>query len=319
LNSHVWIWDLEAGTAIEAFQCPDGIWAVAISARGHRIAAGGGQANGARDWRIRLFEREIGHLKEIEGNRDAVTALEITPDDRILLSGSRDGMIRAWDIDTGIPLRTFGEPYSAIREERKRYIGSIMQMLVTPDGRRVVVLNNDGDAWICSLATGQFVGPLRTHHGSKGTARITPDGKWLITGAGLRNIFVWNIDHAGLEIATAELAEQSCFSLRGRILAAGDQTGNVAFYRFANLPQGPPVVTAHRNGKSPCPSCNRDFMPPQSVVASLEATARAMRPRFSNAPCLDWPGSAWDGPELRAACPVCSSAVLFNPFFAGGK
>ena len=56
LNTHAWSWDLEAGLPTSEVVCPDGVLAAAISGRGHRVVAGGGQPNaGRKDWKVRLL------------------------------------------------------------------------------------------------------------------------------------------------------------------------------------------------------------------------------------------------------------------------
>jgi telomerase protein component 1 len=321
MNTSVWVWDLDSGIPSATIPMPEGVASVAIAGRGHRVAAGGGQPRGKDDWKIRLLDPGIGVLNELEGHGNIVSALEITPDDCVLVSGSHDGTVRLWDLESGAMLRSFGQPYSPVSSEAPFYMGTITQVLLTSDGRRAVILNSYGKTWLCDLQSGGLVGPLETH--GLNTARrhlavISTDGKWLFTGVGLRNIYVWDMERVELVIATVEQAEQQCLAVHGNLLAFGDQSGRVTFSTTTNLLLRSPIVTARRDGPVPCPHCHGELTIPWSAAAAIEGIESSTRSQIGLSPCLDLPESAWNTAELSANCPCCRNEIRFNPFFAGG-
>jgi hypothetical protein len=148
-------------------------------------------------------------------------------------------------------------------------------------------------------------------------ATISADGKWLYTGAGLRNIYIWDMDWAELAIATVEQAEQRCLAVHGDLIALGDQSGAVTFSRAKNLVLQSPLVTARRDGPVPCPHCHGDLTAPRPAVAAIEWIELNALPQRELSPCLTLPESAWNIPELSTTCECCRKKVRFNPFFVG--
>lgn len=79
-------------------------------------------------------------LRRFEGRFTAVTGLA---DGRHALSGSEDGMLQLWDLETGIELRRF-----------KGHEGRVASVAGLPDGRRAVSASQDGTLRLWDLETG---------------------------------------------------------------------------------------------------------------------------------------------------------------------
>ena len=142
-----------------------------------------------------------------------VSAMKFSPDNRALYVGGDDGIVQAWDVESG---EAFGEP---IRE-----IGGIVSVDLTSDGRRLLVATGAGsvrvwqrparnpvaDLWkqdgdigvlavsakgdrlflaskekgrLWDLANGQALPKIIQHESEILCATFSPDGKYLLTGS----------------------------------------------------------------------------------------------------------------------------------------
>src|SRR5437773_5440109 len=87
---------LEECVLTEAF---DAIWAVAISQSGQYWAAAG------RRGEVRLWRGAGQTLHRVwQAHTDIATALAFSPDERLLASGSTDGSVKLWDVESGAAL-----------------------------------------------------------------------------------------------------------------------------------------------------------------------------------------------------------------------
>ncbi|MEU2543850.1 protein kinase [Streptomyces roseolus] len=101
------LWDLEAGRRLQVL--PRGVAQVAtasFAADGRHLVTGEhfSRAGGA----LRLWDLTTGQcLRVLTGHTHRITAVRLSPDLRLLLSGSMDGTARLWDLATGRCLRTY--------------------------------------------------------------------------------------------------------------------------------------------------------------------------------------------------------------------
>jgi hypothetical protein len=78
--------------------------------------------------------RESGSLERtLEDHREGVRTCAVAPDGRRVVSGSDDGVLKVWDLDTGLVLATLDG-----------HACGVTACTVTPDGRRVVSGSDEG-------------------------------------------------------------------------------------------------------------------------------------------------------------------------------
>jgi WD40 repeat protein/transcriptional regulator with XRE-family HTH domain len=156
----------------EAF---DAIWAVAISPSGHYWAAG---SKRGEVW----VWREAGQSLHLvwRAHTDIATALAFSPDERLLASGSTDGSVKLWDIESGAALWS-GEQTSAI-----------LCVAFASDGGLLASGGLDATVRLWDPKLGTLLETL-PHPGPVSALAWSPDGHLLATGDDAGTIRLWEI------------------------------------------------------------------------------------------------------------------------------
>ncbi len=110
----------------------------------------------------------------LAGHTDAVSGIAVTPDNFAVISASRDGTVRKWDLKSGIQMLTLDAH------------GPIESLSLSRDGNRVAVVTYDGRALVWNLLTEELVVEWRYSdklHCYNSFVSYTPDGTHLIAVA----------------------------------------------------------------------------------------------------------------------------------------
>src|SRR6185312_1267404 len=145
----------------EAF---DAIWAVAVSRSG-RYWAAGSQRGEVRVWRV---GREAGQTLHLvwQAHTDIVVSLAFSPDERTLASGSLDGSIKLWDVESGSPLWIVGP------------IKGVLSVAFAPDGRMLASSGNEMTVRFWDVRHGTTFEDV-PHPGPAFSLAWSPDGRGL--------------------------------------------------------------------------------------------------------------------------------------------
>jgi WD40 repeat protein len=118
---------------------------------------------------------------------DGVTALVITPDNRLAISASKDKTIKIWDLER--------------REEIRALYGHmdrVADLALTPDGNRILSASWDGTIRIWDIKTGANLNTFFGQNGEVNCLAVTGDGKKVVsvsTGLGDRGTLkVWELE-----------------------------------------------------------------------------------------------------------------------------
>jgi len=135
--------------------------------------------------RLRHPLQARGTPRILHGHRRWVTALAVLPDGR-LVSGSLDGTVRVWDVQTGRTL--------AILDGHPRGVRTVA---VTPKGH--VVFDADETIYVRDVATGAAVATLEGHQDTVVTLVVFPDGR-IVSSSANHEVRVWDL-HTGSSVA----------------------------------------------------------------------------------------------------------------------
>src|SRR5205814_1439842 len=119
------------------------------------------------------------------GHESWVTSLALTPDGKKLVSGSWDGTVRVWDVQTG------KEPTVLESHESKIYA-----VAVSRDGKRAASAGGNGEVFVWDLESNAQVARLEGHDEESEVNGIafTPGGKRVVTAASDGDIKVWDAE-----------------------------------------------------------------------------------------------------------------------------
>jgi len=172
----------------------------------------------------------------INGAKDAIYGVAISPDSKILAGASSERIIELWDLQTNKKLQTL-----------KGHTGRVYDVQFSSDGKRLVSGSDDHKVIIWDVATGKILHTLEGHQERIYTAIFSPDGKMIASSSGDRKIRLWDAE-TGKPIST--LSEKSwvydiSFTPDSKILASGSKDGAI---RLWNVETGKIVKTLVENG-----------------------------------------------------------------------
>jgi WD40 repeat protein len=206
------LWDVASGKELPAHMQHDSwIWSVALSPDGKRALSAGGKGTGS-DFAVRVWDTSSGNeLRRFTGHKTPIGGLAITPDGGKVLSGgalvlwdvqsgetlrrlegkeaaclavsgdgkraltgSWDGAVRLWDLETG-----------KLRLTLQGHSSHVKSVAFSPDGRQALSGGMDNTVRLWSLENGKEIRVL-AHPTGVHCVAFTPDGKRALSGSGFR-------------------------------------------------------------------------------------------------------------------------------------
>ncbi|HEX6478318.1 MAG TPA: NB-ARC domain-containing protein [Ktedonobacteraceae bacterium] len=204
----------------EAF---DITWSVAISRNGQYWAAGSRRGE-ARVWRE---EGKLLHLAW-QAHSDTVRALAFSPHGRTLATGSWDGTIKLWDIESGTLLWTGW------------FTDNIESVAFAPDGRTLASGGDDGSVQLWDVHNGTHRQTLSGQSGPVFALAWSPDGSLLASGGVDGGIRLWEFSETRPGTCVRMLAGHTnwvlglAFAPDGTQLASGSWDATVRLWDVAS-------------------------------------------------------------------------------------
>ncbi len=122
-----------------------------------------------------LYSRSVLHH-----NRFVHSAF-FSPDGRFVVTASWDGIVRIWDVVSGIPVT------KPIRHE-----GNVNSAVFSPNGEYVVTASSDSTARVWNASTGEPLTPLLQHNDVVYSAIFSPNGEYVVTASWDNTARVWD-------------------------------------------------------------------------------------------------------------------------------
>jgi len=173
-------WSVISGEAVWTNRVSDGqVWGLAVSPDGQKFAVGV-QGDGS----VQLRSMSSGQLLgQLIGHGERIHAVEFSPDNQWILTGSQDGTARLWSTETGEPV------HPPVRHD-----GSVWGIAFSPDSTLAVTVDTAGTAQLWSVETGKVVGKPFTHGPNAWRVTFSPDGGIIATGGGRSGVKLWSTD-----------------------------------------------------------------------------------------------------------------------------
>jgi WD40 repeat protein len=186
------IWSLDATDPAHDLQTlitPLVVNAVAFNSDGTLLAAA--YANTVTVWQ----SERTGQYEELyvlNHHRGEVNTVAFQPDGSLLATGSIDGTVRLWDMNSG-------EEVQRLRGDFEPIIPTVMyDVIFSPDGTLVIAgagghRQSEDAIWIWDVETGDLVATLKGHFGGVYGIDISADGATLISASWDGTVGVWRI------------------------------------------------------------------------------------------------------------------------------
>jgi WD40 repeat protein/DNA-binding SARP family transcriptional activator len=167
-------------------------------------------------------------------------AAALSPDDRTMLAGGPDGVIRFLDLRTG-----------DVRTALGRHDGAVVQAAFSADGRRAITAGADRRVIVWDIEQAAAGETVEGHAGEISAAAISRDSSTLYTTSLDGSVLIWDLTgrrRLGRAFPIAPNSARSALSPDGRILAHGKADGNVTLIdartlqtldSFPVVPRGP--------------------------------------------------------------------------------
>lgn len=198
-NRVVHLWDVQTGQCLQTLQgYTNRVFSLAFSPDGRLLASG------SEDHLIRVWDIKTGQLLNIlSGHRDTVRAVAFSPQHYTpsweqrksasktlklryrLASGSYDGTVRLWDVDSGECL--------TIGADHQHWVWSVA---FSPDGRYLASGSSDRTVKLWDANTGKCLKSLEGHSQTVRTVAFSMDGQTLASGSDDQSIRLWH-QHTG--------------------------------------------------------------------------------------------------------------------------
>jgi WD40 repeat protein len=166
-----------------------------------------------------------GPIATFIGHTDNIQALALSPDGRILASGSDDRTIKLWDFPSGRLLRSL-----------TGHTETVGSLAFSPDGLKLATASDDKTIKLWDVATVQAVATLTDHSNYVTAVAFSPDGRVLASASDDKTIKLWDVASAHLSrtLNHDDRVGTLAFAPTGEVLASGCDDRTIDIWVPAN-------------------------------------------------------------------------------------
>jgi WD40 repeat protein len=206
------------------------------------------------------------HASRLLLHDDRVHGVAFSPDGRVLVTGSADGVVRSWDAASGTPR---GEPLAV-------HTDGVSAVAFSPDGRLLASASWDGTVALTDARSGEVRGePLAGHEAAVTSVVFSPDGRSIATASDDRTVRLWDVASGrprGQPLTGhGDAVNRVAFSPDGSLVASASNDGTVRLWDVATGGPHGGALTGHGDWVR-----GVAFSPDGALLASgsLDATVR---------------------------------------------
>ena len=130
-------------------------------------------------------------LRTFSGHLSVVTSLAVSPDGRMLLTSSEDGMVKLWSVETGRVIRELAKGRPG---DYSNYQGVLNAVAFSPDGRLAAAGGNAGEVTVWHVSTGRAARAFSAEpRASVQSIAFSGRGASLLVADGVGRVVRWNL------------------------------------------------------------------------------------------------------------------------------
>jgi WD40 repeat protein len=150
--------------------------------KAHRPKPGTEDLRGFEWYHVNYLCRDDDPLRTLRGHEEAVKAVAVSPDGKIVASGSADNTVKLWNLQTGEVIATLTGHSKAVNS-----------VSFSRNGNILASGSNDNTIKLWNISTHQVIGALTNHTAAVNAVAFSPDGKWLASGSYDRSLRLWDV------------------------------------------------------------------------------------------------------------------------------
>jgi len=150
-------------------------------------------------------EEAAGEIALLEGdNGGTIMGLAISPDGKLLVSGSSSGKLKFWN----------PEDHTLI-EEVEGHFAAIDDVAFSTDGSRLISSDKKAEVLVWDVAKKEVIGRFQGHHSPVLAVGFAPDGKHGVSADNAGNLFLWSLETMDI-IKRTDMGTVTCVDFAGK-------------------------------------------------------------------------------------------------------
>jgi len=152
----------------------------------------------------------LGPIRKRHSNK--VNCVCFCLDGKRAISGSYDGTLALWDVESGKRIRAFGG-----------VLAGATSLCLSPDGKQVISGSDDKTLSLWDVETGKRIRTFKGHSDDVRSVCFSPDGKRVISGSADKTLALWDVESGNRIHAFAGRSGVTsvCFSPDGKRVISG--------------------------------------------------------------------------------------------------